>query len=63
VDITKGKVRQPSQAIYDNFYAKFVLTDLLHKDFIKQAENDTSLEEVFRDEEAIIYRVASTGGE
>jgi len=34
-----------------------VLTDLKHKAFIQEAEKDPGLQEVFRDDEAIVYKV------
>ena len=57
VDITRGRVVNPSALIADNFGARYVHTDLLHEGFIQQAENDPRLVEVYRDAEALIYQV------
>ncbi len=53
--ITEGDVERPSQFIYDRFGANFVVSDLNHKDFIRRAEEDPGLEEVYRDEESVVY--------
>ncbi|NOH03715.1 MAG: hypothetical protein HND47_18010 [Chloroflexi bacterium] len=57
VDITRGDVEQPSGIIRSRFSARFVHTDLNHGDFIRQAENDPGLREVYRDDQAVIYEV------
>jgi hypothetical protein len=57
VDITKGRVDAPAQVIADTFGAGYVLTDLKHKGFLREAKVDPHLEEVFRDEYAVIFRV------
>jgi hypothetical protein len=36
-----------------HFLAEYAMTDMSHKDFTKQAENDAGLIEVYKDEEAI----------
>ena len=57
VDITQGKVDNPSEQIYPRFGARYVITDLRHKSFIRAAEDDVGLMEVYKDEDAIIYEV------
>lgn len=57
VDITQGKVDQPSVILRDTFGCEIALTDLNHGDFIAQAEADPGMVEVYRDEFAIIYRM------
>jgi intracellular septation protein A len=57
VDITQGRVENPSSAILAEFGARYVLSDLLHDDFIAQAGDDPNMVEVFRDEDAIVYQV------
>lgn len=59
VDISKGRVDTPSQPIADTFEAGYVLTDLKHKGFLRQAESDPGLEEVYRDEDAAIFRLVN----
>jgi asparagine N-glycosylation enzyme membrane subunit Stt3 len=57
VDITKGRVEQPSQAIRERFGGQYVFSDLKHGRFIEQAEADLNLEELYRDEYAVIFVV------
>lgn len=62
VEITKGREKRPSVPIYERFAAEFVITDLAHDGFIDRASEDTEMEELYKDEEAIIYRVHPAGG-
>ncbi|MFQ5612157.1 MAG: hypothetical protein ACE5H9_08490 [Anaerolineae bacterium] len=57
VDITRGRVEAPAQTIADTFGSSHVLTDLRHKSFLRQAESDPGLVEVYRDEYAAIFEV------
>jgi hypothetical protein len=57
VDVTRGRVEAPAQIIRDTFGASFVLTDLDHDDFLEEAEADPQLDEVYRDQYAVIFRV------
>ncbi len=57
VDITRGQVENPAQIIQENYGASYVLSDLLHEGFLNQADRDPRLQEVYRDGEAVIYRV------
>jgi hypothetical protein len=57
VKITQGNVENPSQVIASVFGAQYVHTDLHHRDFLKVAGRDTGLEEVYRDDQAVIFRV------
>lgn len=57
VDITQGQIETPAQLITDTFGAGYVLTDLKHQDFLRQAETDPHLVEVYRDEYAAIFQV------
>jgi hypothetical protein len=57
VDITRGKVEAPAQTIAGAFGGQFVLTDLKHKKFLRVAANDPQLEEVYRDDDAVLFRV------
>jgi hypothetical protein len=57
VDITQGREQVPSELIYQRFAAEYVVSNLAHKKFIDQAGVDSGLEELYRDDEAIIYRV------
>ena len=55
--VTRGKVDSPSKIISTRFGSQYVHTDLKHDAFIRVAENDTGLAEVYRDDQAIIYEV------
>ena len=55
--ITQGKLERPSDFIYPRFGAAYVMSDLNHKDFIRRAEKDPGLQEVFRDSDAVVYAV------
>lgn len=57
VDITRGRVDEPGAAIRDEFGASYVFSDLNHDSFIEEAEADPLLQEVYRDEYAVIYEV------
>ena len=55
--ITQGKVDSPSKIIAAKFGSQYVHTDLKHGCFIKAAEKDSGLKEVYRDDQAILYEV------
>ena len=56
-EITRGNVENPSRDIRGVFEARYVFSDLNHTGFIQQAEQDSGLEEIYRDEYAVIYEV------
>jgi len=57
VDITRGRVEKPSQAILESFSAHYIHTDLNHGNFLRQAASDPGLVEVYRDDQAVIFQV------
>jgi hypothetical protein len=57
VKITQGKVERPGAEIRARFGGEFVITDLQHTAFLKQARNDPGLKEVFRDNYAVVFEV------
>ncbi len=59
VDITKGRVKAPAKTIADTFGATYVLTDLNHQGFLRQAKADPNLDEAYRDAYAVVFRVHS----
>lgn len=59
VDISQGRVALPSRPIADTFGAAYVITDLKHRMFLREAADDPGLEEVHRGEDAIVFRVHS----
>lgn len=58
VAVTRGEVSQPAGVISNAFHTQYVFSDLNHDAFIDQAANDPNLQEVFRDQEAIIFRIS-----
>jgi hypothetical protein len=57
VDITRGRVEQPSEAILTEFGARYVMSDLLHGSFLEQAALDPRLVEVYRDRDSVVFEV------
>ena len=57
--ITRGDVKNPSRIIANKFGSQYIHSDLKHTDFIKVAENDPNLTEVYRDDQAVIFAVHS----
>lgn len=57
VDITRGRVAAPARTIADTFEAEYVITDLDHTRFLRQAQSDPQLIEVYRDEYAAIFQI------
>lgn len=57
VDITRGRVEQPGRVIAEKFGGQYVFSDLNHGSFMNQAEDDPHLQELYRDEYAVIYQV------
>jgi hypothetical protein len=61
VDISQGRVTQPSEAISQTFGAHYVLTDLGHEKFLRKAADDPGLAEVYRDGDAAIFQFVAPG--
>jgi hypothetical protein len=57
VKITQGKVDRPGAVIRSRFGGEYVITDLQHAAFLKQAQADPGLTEVFRDKYAVVFAV------
>jgi hypothetical protein len=57
VKITQGQVERPSAQIRSRFGGDYVITDLQHTAFLKQAKSDPGLKEVFRDQYAAVFTV------
>ena len=57
VDITQGRVTRPSDLIRDRFGAEYVMSDLGHLNFLREAKDDPGLNEVYRDAYAVIFEV------
>ena len=57
VAVTRGKVALPSTSILEDFGARYILTDLQHTEFLEQAALDPALEEVYRDHDAVIFKI------
>lgn len=56
VDIGNGRIENPGAVIANEFDAAFAMTDLGHKDFLRQASADVSLKEVYRDQDAAVFQ-------
>lgn len=57
VDITRGNVADPSDLISGSFDAHYILSDHRHRSFLERAEADPGLQEVYRDEDAVVFAV------
>jgi hypothetical protein len=57
VAITRGEVERPGARIRSRFGGAYVLSDLKHNAFLRQARNDPQLSEVYRDRYAVIFVV------
>lgn len=55
--ITRGEIEQPSQFIANHFHSRYVHSDLKHGNFLRRAEKDSGLREVYRDDQAVIFEV------
>ena len=58
VDISRGDLERPSQAILGSFGAHYVITDLTHEDFLHETAEDPHMQEVYRDDYAVIFQIA-----
>ena len=58
--ITRGNVKNPAKIIASKFGSQYVHTDLKHGNFIKVAEKDPGLKEVYRDDQAVLYEILVT---
>ncbi len=54
-EITRGEVEDPGEIIRDRFGAAFVFSDLVHDEFLDVAAEDPSLQEIYRDDYAVIF--------
>ena len=66
VNLTRGNVDQMGEVIRDEYGAEFIFTDTNHDDFINSATDDPLLNEIYRDDEAVIFAVGAeeaTGSE
>jgi hypothetical protein len=57
VEITRGNVANPSQLILHRFESRYVHTDLNHAGFLRAAQDDPGLVEIFRDDQAVLFEV------
>jgi hypothetical protein len=57
VRITQGEVLRPGTAIRERFNADYVFSDLQHDAFLAQATHDPGLQEIYRDNYAVIFAV------
>jgi hypothetical protein len=57
VKVTQGKVENIAEVVAGKFGAKYIHSDLNHQGFIRKAEADAGLKEVYRDDEAVVFEV------
>jgi asparagine N-glycosylation enzyme membrane subunit Stt3 len=57
VDLTRGKVADPSAPISERFGAAYAISDLAHEGFMQKAADDPHMQEVYRDKFAVIYHI------
>lgn len=58
VQITRGEIPQPSTTIHERFNnAAYVFSDLNHEAFLREAAKDPGLQELYRDDYAVIFAV------
>lgn len=57
IDLTQGRGLDLSQDIRQQFGAEYVVSDLKHTAFLNRAASDPQMEEVYRDENSIVYHV------
>jgi hypothetical protein len=57
VEITQGRVERPGAVIGERFAADYVFSDLNHGAFLEAAAGDPGLEELYRDDDAVIFAV------
>jgi len=61
VDVSTGRVEQPATPIGREFGAAYVVTDLKHEAFLREAAADPGLSEVYRDKDAVVFQVIQLG--
>ncbi len=54
-EITRGNVKDPSTLIREKFGSTYIHTDLNHGGFLRVAEEDAGLLEVYRDDQAVVF--------
>ncbi len=57
VSISQGRVENPSRVILKDYGARYIISDLNHSAFERSAEKDPRMNEVYRDEQSVIYRI------
>jgi len=55
--ITRGQVERPGALIRDQYGSRWVFTDLDHREFLRQAAEDPTLVEVYRDRGVALFEV------
>lgn len=57
VALTQGKIEQPAGTIQQTFGSEYIISDLKHTKFIETAQEDPKIEEVYRDDYAVIFHI------
>jgi hypothetical protein len=63
VPITDGIVERPSVVIRETFGASYVVSDTRHEAFAASADADPAMQLVYRDEDSLIWQIASAHSE
>jgi len=63
VNLTRGRIDFPSDEILENFDAAYIFTDLNHEQFIQKAFEDPEIIEVFRDDQAVIFKIVENNNQ
>ncbi len=58
VDLTQGRGLDVSAAIRQHFGADYAVSDLKHKAFLERAEADPQFQEVYRDENSVVFKIS-----
>jgi hypothetical protein len=57
VDVSRGKVDHIARVVEKEFGASYIISDLRHQGFLEQAARDPALQEMYRDEYAVVYQI------
>ncbi len=60
--ITRGEVKNPSNAILQTFSARYVITDNGHADFIKKAKEDKNFKKEYQDSFCTVFSITRERG-
>ncbi len=59
VQVTGGDIENPSQTILETFGARYVHSDLNHRDFLRRVAKDPAFVKVYEDNQAVIFEIVT----